>query len=123
MIGFAGIAFFLFFIATGQADFLIFLSLAGAIFGAALSQRGLYRFLGSKPMVWLGEVSYSIYMVHYVVLNIVRKLVLRFDYMAFPQHQKLLIWLLAIIAVDRVGHILSHRTARAFASAQHGRCF
>lgn len=37
----------------------------------ALGNRGWYaRFLGSRPMVWLGEISYEIFLVHLVLMEI-----------------------------------------------------
>ncbi|MGV0835705.1 acyltransferase family protein [Mycolicibacterium thermoresistibile] len=46
----------------------------------ALGNRpGLYtRFLGSRPMVWLGEISYEIFLVHVIVMEIVMVSVLRY---------------------------------------------
>ena len=44
----------------------------------ALGNRGWYaRLLGSRPMVWLGEISYEIFLVHLVVMEIVMVEVLR----------------------------------------------
>ncbi|HNF06021.1 MAG: acyltransferase [Mycobacterium sp.] len=38
---------------------------------AALGDDGWYtRFLGSRPMVWLGEISYEIFLVHLVLMEI-----------------------------------------------------
>ena len=34
----------------------------------------LARILGSRPLVWLGEISYSIYMVHFPVLIVIRRI-------------------------------------------------
>ena len=37
----------------------------------ALGDRGLYeRFLASRPMVWLGEISYEIFLVHLVMMEL-----------------------------------------------------
>ena len=37
----------------------------------ALGDRGWYaRLLGSRPMVWLGEISYEIFLVHLIVMEI-----------------------------------------------------
>jgi peptidoglycan/LPS O-acetylase OafA/YrhL len=38
----------------------------------ALGNKGWYaRLLGTRPMVWLGEISYEIFLVHLVVMEIV----------------------------------------------------
>ncbi|MDV3124002.1 acyltransferase [Mycobacterium sp. 21AC1] len=40
--------------------------------------RGWYaRLMGSRPMVWLGEISYEIFLLHVVVMDLVMELVLR----------------------------------------------
>lgn len=39
---------------------------------AALGDTGWYvRFLASKPMVWLGEISYEIFLIHMIIMEIV----------------------------------------------------
>lgn len=44
----------------------------------ALGDRGWYtRLLGSTPMVWLGEISYEIFLVHVIVMEIAMASVLR----------------------------------------------
>jgi peptidoglycan/LPS O-acetylase OafA/YrhL len=44
----------------------------------ALVDRGWYtRLLGSRPMVWLGEISYEIFLVHVMVMEIAMASVLR----------------------------------------------
>ncbi|HEY6646607.1 MAG TPA: acyltransferase [Mycobacterium sp.] len=44
----------------------------------ALGDRGVYtRLLGSPPMVWLGEISYEIFLVHVIVMEIAMASVLR----------------------------------------------
>ncbi len=49
-----------------------------AVAPLALGSRGKYsRVLASKPMVWLGEISYEIFLLHVVVMTLVMHLVLR----------------------------------------------
>ncbi len=44
---------------------------------AALGDHGWYtRFLGSRPMVWLGEISYEIFLVHLVLMEVAMTFVL-----------------------------------------------
>ncbi|GGK91272.1 acyltransferase [Sphaerisporangium melleum] len=42
--------------------------------GAARDASGRRSWLGSRPMVWLGNVSYAMFMVHYLILVYVRQL-------------------------------------------------
>ncbi|ORB28247.1 acyltransferase [Mycolicibacterium parafortuitum] len=49
-----------------------------AVAPAALANRDSYtRVLGSRPMVWLGEISYEIFLVHVVVMAVTMDIVLR----------------------------------------------
>jgi peptidoglycan/LPS O-acetylase OafA/YrhL len=44
----------------------------------ALGDRGLYaRVLGSRPMVWLGDISYEIFLIHLIVMELVMVEVVR----------------------------------------------
>lgn len=43
----------------------------------ALGDRGLYaRVMGSRPMVWLGEISYEVFLLHVVAMDLVMEFVL-----------------------------------------------
>jgi peptidoglycan/LPS O-acetylase OafA/YrhL len=59
---------------TGPQDFALVALLALTIFGTALSRGHVKRILESRPLVWLGEISYSIYMVHLPILIVIRRL-------------------------------------------------
>jgi peptidoglycan/LPS O-acetylase OafA/YrhL len=54
-------------------DFGLVALLALTIFGAATANGFLAGMLGSRSFVWLGEISYSIYMVHFPVLLVLRR--------------------------------------------------
>jgi peptidoglycan/LPS O-acetylase OafA/YrhL len=74
MLGMAAFALFLLGASSGVPDFGLVALLAFVIFGAATSHGQLAQLLGSRPMVWLGEISYSLYMVHFPVLLVMRRL-------------------------------------------------
>jgi peptidoglycan/LPS O-acetylase OafA/YrhL len=75
---------FLFGASAGLADFVLVALLALTIFGTALSSGHATRILGSRPLVWLGEISYSVYMVHFPVLIVIRRL---WERLGFAQWQ------------------------------------
>jgi len=75
---------FLFGASAGLADFVLVALLALTIFGTALSRGHVTRILGSRPLVWLGEISYSVYMVHFPVLIVIRRL---WEWLGFAQWQ------------------------------------
>src|SRR5262249_37183778 len=54
------------------------------ILGTALSSGHVTQILGSRALVWLGEISYSVYMVHFPILIIIRRL---WEWLGFAQWQ------------------------------------
>src|SRR5215475_761977 len=75
---------FLFGASLGLQDFALVALLALTILGAALSGGHVTRILGSLPLVWLGEISYSVYMVHFPILIVIRRL---WERLGFAQWQ------------------------------------
>ena len=73
-LGITAFAMFLIGASAGLPDFALIALLALTVFAAATSGGPLAQILGSVPMIWLGEVSYSVYMVHFPVLLIFRRL-------------------------------------------------
>jgi peptidoglycan/LPS O-acetylase OafA/YrhL len=73
LLGTAAFLLFLIGASAGLADFGLIALLALTILGAATAETFLARFLGSAALVWLGEISYSIYMVHFPVLLVIRR--------------------------------------------------
>src|SRR5258708_498635 len=65
---------FLFGASLGLQDFALVALLALTILGTALSSGHVTRILGSRALVWLGEISYSVYMGHFPILIISRRL-------------------------------------------------
>jgi len=57
----------------GFADMALIVFLAILIFRTATAAGPLASFLGSRPLVWLGEISYSLYMVHFPLLIAIRR--------------------------------------------------
>jgi peptidoglycan/LPS O-acetylase OafA/YrhL len=73
LLGAAAFLLFLIGASVGLPDFGLVALLALTIVGAAGADGLFARLLGSGPLVWLGEVSYSIYMVHFPVLLVMRR--------------------------------------------------
>jgi peptidoglycan/LPS O-acetylase OafA/YrhL len=73
VLGTAAFLLFLIGASAGVPDFALVALLALTVLGAALAGTFLARFLGSAPLVWLGEISYSIYMVHFPILLVTRR--------------------------------------------------
>jgi len=53
-------------------DFILIALLACLIAGMSGSGRAVAAVFGCRPMVWLGEISYSIYLVHFPIILILR---------------------------------------------------
>jgi peptidoglycan/LPS O-acetylase OafA/YrhL len=59
---------------AGLPDLALVTLLAATVFGAATCVGPLASVLATPPLVWLGEISYSVYMVHFPVLIAIRRL-------------------------------------------------
>jgi len=71
----------------------------------ALGNRGWYaRVLGSRPMVWLGEISYEIFLVHLVVMEIAMVEVLRWPVYTGSMPALLIVTMVMTIPVAWVLH-------------------
>jgi peptidoglycan/LPS O-acetylase OafA/YrhL len=73
VLGIAAFATFLIGASAGVPDFALVALLAVTIFCAATAAGPLAQMLASAPLIWLGEVSYSVYMVHFPVLLVFRR--------------------------------------------------
>jgi peptidoglycan/LPS O-acetylase OafA/YrhL len=93
------------------------------ILGIATSSRYLARILGSRPLIWLGQVSYSVYMTHFTVLFMMRRLLERLGFAEWQAVGKLLaiistVALVLVIAASMF--YLVERPARALLRNQMG---
>jgi len=73
---------------SGLPDFGLVALLALTILGTATAQTVLTRLLGSTALVWLGEISYSIYMIHVPALLVLRRFWERAGFMHWPASAK-----------------------------------
>jgi peptidoglycan/LPS O-acetylase OafA/YrhL len=115
LVGAAAFAAFLVGASTGADDFSLTGMLALTILGAALSRGFLAQFLGCRPMLWLGEISYSVYMVHFPVLIILRR---PLEWLGFAQwggREKILTFagvILLVIAIAAAMYSVVEKPAR-----------
>ena len=115
MLGMAGFLLFLIGASTGLPDFGLVALLALTILGTATAQTLLTRLLGSTALVWLGEISYSIYMIHVPALLVLRRFWERAGFVHWPASAKVgafAVTIGAIIALAAMLFYLVERPAR-----------
>jgi peptidoglycan/LPS O-acetylase OafA/YrhL len=93
-------------------DFALVALLALTILGAALGQSYFAALLGSTVMVWLGEVSYSIYMVHFPALLVIRRLWQRLGFPDWSMPAKVLAFVASIGVVIALAALLFYAVER-----------
>ena len=97
---------------AGVADFALVAFLALTIFGAATSKRFVARVLGSRPFVWLGEISYSVYMVHFPVLIIIRRVWEQLGFAHWPAIGKMSAFIVTVTLVLALAAIVFYVVER-----------
>jgi peptidoglycan/LPS O-acetylase OafA/YrhL len=107
-------AFLLFLIgaSSGISDFVLVALLALTILATARAQAFLARFLGSTPLVWLGEISYSVYMVHFPVLLVLRRFWERAGFAEWPASGKAAAFAATIVLVIGLAAMLFYLVER-----------
>jgi peptidoglycan/LPS O-acetylase OafA/YrhL len=95
-----------------MSDFVLVALLALTIFGASMSERYFARLLGSRPLVWFGEASYSIYMVHFPVLIVMRRVWERAGFETWGNLGKIAAFLAAVILVLMIAAMLFYLVER-----------
>ncbi|HAO40760.1 MAG TPA: acyltransferase [Afipia sp.] len=114
-IGAGAFAAFLVCSSMALSEFLSVGLLAVAIAGVAESSGLLSRILSCALLVWLGEISYSVYMVHFPVLIVLRRLFEKIGYAGLPQIGRVdafFVTALPIIAVSAVVFYVVERPVR-----------
>jgi peptidoglycan/LPS O-acetylase OafA/YrhL len=115
---------FLFGASAGLQDFALVALLALTILGTSTSGGHLMRILGSRPFVWLGEISYSVYMVHFPVLIVIRLLWERLGFAEWQPAGKIFAFLATVVLVVALAAMLFYvveRPARTRLRDQMGR--
>jgi peptidoglycan/LPS O-acetylase OafA/YrhL len=97
---------------AGLPDFGLIALLALTILGAATSHAYLARILGSRPFVWLGEISYSIYMIHFPVLLVTRRFWERAGIAQWPASGKAVAFAVTIGTVIALAAMLFYAVER-----------
>jgi peptidoglycan/LPS O-acetylase OafA/YrhL len=97
-LGLGAFALFLLGAARGMPDFALVALLALTVAGAATARGVLALVLGSFPLRWLGETSYSLYMTHFMVLSVIDHPILGLHIPRWP-------WLLRLVAFAGVAGV------------------
>ena len=112
MLGTGAFMTFLLGASVGLSDFLLVALLAFTILGAVTSKGYLVRILGCRPLVWLGEVSYSVYMVHFPVLILIRRFWERLGFAAWEPAGKTFAFLITVTLVVALAAALFYLVER-----------
>ena len=99
LLGAAAFAGFLVSASIGFSDYLLVGFLTLTIMGAAVADGFLKTLLASSVMVWLGEISYSVYMVHFPILIVLRRIYERLGYEGWNWPFQAIAFLVALTAV------------------------
>jgi peptidoglycan/LPS O-acetylase OafA/YrhL len=112
LLGTAAFLLFLIGASAGLPDFGLVALLALTILGAATAASYLAQFLGSRPVAWLGEISYSIYMVHFPVLIVIRRFWERLDMLQWTAAGKALAFAITVGLVIALAAMLFYVVER-----------
>jgi peptidoglycan/LPS O-acetylase OafA/YrhL len=105
----------------GLPDFSLIALLALTVLGAAISDGFFARTLGSPAVVWLGEISYSVYMVHFPVLVAMRRLWVRLGFAEWQTAGRTLAFLATVAVVMTIAALMFHVVERPVRSSLRDR--
>ncbi len=89
-------------------DFSLVALLAVFIFGVATSAGYLSSIFSTKSIVWLGEISYSIYMVHFVTLRLFNRFLTMHGFEHWGPASRYLTFAGALVVVILLAAVLYH---------------
>lgn len=84
-------------------------AVASIIFSCCDSKSLFSKILGNAPLVYLGEISYSIYLWHLPIISTLKTL--------WPNWQSLWLWVVAFCATILISHISNKTVERPFIAA------
>jgi peptidoglycan/LPS O-acetylase OafA/YrhL len=112
LLGAGSFAAFLLGASVGVPDFALVALLALTVLGAATAESFFARTLGGTAPVWLGEISYSIYMVHFPVLIVMRRLWERMGFAEWAASGRLLAFLVTVAVVIALAALMFYVMVR-----------
>jgi peptidoglycan/LPS O-acetylase OafA/YrhL len=112
ILGAAAFAAFILAGSTGASDYMLVALLALTICGTAGARSFWAGALGSRALVWLGEVSYSVYMVHFPVVIAIRRLWLHVGVAQWPLAGKAAAVLATVALVIALAAVLFYAIER-----------
>jgi peptidoglycan/LPS O-acetylase OafA/YrhL len=112
LVGAIALAAFLVAASAGVSDFILVALLAITIFGTAVANGFLANFLGSRVGVWLGETSFSIYMIHFPILIVLRRIYEKLGYANWPAAGHATAFVLAFAIVIAAAALLYYAVER-----------
>ena len=89
-----------------------FLAYAALIFLLAIEKGSLYKVLSKSWMVWLGEISYSVYLVHWLWIKVFVNL--QFGQLHLPRYAAFGIYCFAVFASAALLYTFVEKPARSF---------
>jgi peptidoglycan/LPS O-acetylase OafA/YrhL len=101
--------------ALGAPDFWVVALFGPLVVSLALAAGPVKRLLSLAPLVWVGEISYSMYMLHHFVIEHIRDLGGVID-----TPFRIALTLALVIAVSSVSYLAIEKPARRMARAQLG---
>ncbi len=106
-------------VALGWYDFYTFFS-AALLFGLQYDAGPLARVLRNRALLWLGKISFSLYLLHYPLAVAADKFAPMPPGNGWPQAARCAIWLVALLALSSVTYLSVEKPFQALAAWRPG---